>query len=118
MMERKWWKRLPLSTAVLCVLVVDWIVWSPYEVEALCVPSTGCPAALAYYEIKDGDTLDIIALKFGTTSDAIVAVNSNIVDVNYIVVNDSIYIPFKCDCLNQQLSQQFYYQVSFFSRSL
>ena len=57
---------------------------SPDTVEVTTAPEqTTTPASSGdarYYRIKPGDTLDAIALKFGTTVDEILALNPKITD--------------------------------------
>jgi hypothetical protein len=80
-------------------------------VGALCLPSTGCTTALAYYTIKEGDTLDIVGNYFQVSAQAIMNANSNITNVDTVFTDQSIYIPFACPCINGQLGQNFAYKV-------
>jgi LysM repeat protein len=56
-------------------------------------PTTPPPASGQTYYAQRGDTLRIIAAKFGTTVDAILKVNPNITNANLIYVGQAISIP-------------------------
>jgi LysM repeat protein len=56
-------------------------------------PSTPPPASGQTYYVKKGDTLRIIAVKFNTTVDAILKVNTNIKNQNLIYVGQAIKLP-------------------------
>jgi lysozyme len=71
-----------------------------YEGQRLVVPSGRAvpgnpppPASGQTYFVVRGDTLRIIAAKFGTTVDAILKVNPNIANPNVIYVGQAISIP-------------------------
>jgi hypothetical protein len=81
--------------------------------EATC--ETGCDTAYAFYRIQSGEDLVSIGNKFQTSQESIQAVNPKITNINFILNGDWIYIPFKCDCLNGQLSHIFFYQVHSFN---
>ena len=96
------------------VLLVQWVIFSNlrWAGEAVCLPQDGCSMALAHYIFVQGETLDGVSNYFQTTSDQIVAANSNLTDKNYVQAGQQIYVPFKCDCTNNQLQHKFFYQVS------
>lgn len=82
--------------------------------EAACVPQSGCEAAYAYYKAQANETVGSIGAKFQVTSEEILAANPNItLDQNQgsIVTNQPLYIPFKCECIQNQLLHMFDYQV-------
>lgn len=100
------WLVLPLLHCIIVNLVWD-------MAEAVCVPESGCEAAYAYYKAQANETLDSIGVKFQTTADEILAANPTITLDNHsiIVTNQPLYIPFKCECLQNQLFHTFDYQV-------
>ncbi|KAG0504121.1 hypothetical protein KC19_N018700 [Ceratodon purpureus] len=79
--------------------------------EAVCVPSTGCDTAYAFYRVQANENLTTISQKFQTTAEKILAANPGIVDTNYVVIGSPLYIPFTCDCFNDQLLHNFQYVV-------
>ena len=97
------------------VLLVQWVIFFSnlrWAGEAVCLPQDGCSMALADYIVLQGETLDSVGNYFQTTSDQIVAANSNLTNKNYVQAGQQIYVPFKCDCTNNQLQHKFFYQVS------
>lgn len=59
--------------------------------------------------------MDSIGHKFRTSETQILAVNPSIVETNYIVTGNPLYVPFRCDCVNDQMLHKFPYQVSLFN---
>lgn len=108
-------KRGPFKGGItfLAVLLLQWVIFSNlgWAGEAVCTPQDGCSMALADYIVVQGETLDSIGVYFQTTSDQIVAANSNLTNKNYVQAGQQIYVPFKCDCTNNQLQHKFSYQV-------
>lgn len=115
-------KRGPFKGGItfLGVLLVQWVIFSNlgWAGEAVCLPQDGCSMALADYIVLQGETLDSVGTYFQTTSDQIVAANSNLTNKNYVQAGQQIYVPFKCDCTNNQLQTKFVYQVSLKSAPL
>ncbi|XP_073387977.1 chitin elicitor receptor kinase 1-like isoform X2 [Physcomitrium patens] len=100
------------SSLLLRILVLQYVFMLTWEVgNAACVPEKGCDAAYAFYRTQVGDTLVKIGTLFQTTNERIGAVNPVITDLNFIDQNVPLYIPFRCDCINDQLLQKFQYQV-------
>ena len=101
------------STSVLlkALAVLQWAVLLAGGGEATCVPATGWCTAYAFYTVQNGDNLEAIGSLFQITEDQIQAVNPNITDVNFILTGIQIYIPFECDCINDQRLHLFLYQV-------
>ncbi|CAN5954032.1 unnamed protein product, partial [Sphagnum jensenii] len=97
---------------LLCVIMSGFFIAYTRGVGALCLPSTGCTTALAYYTTKEGDTLDIVGNYFQVSTQAIMNANSNITNVDIVFAVESIYIPFACKCINGQLGQNFAYKVT------
>lgn len=81
------------------------------RVEAACVPRSGCEVAYAYYKAQANETLDSIGAKFQVTADGILAVNPSIATTQDLLADQPLYIPFKCECLQNDLYQTFNYQV-------
>lgn len=106
------------TPVLLCVIMSGFFIAYTRGVGALCLPSTGCNTALAYYTLKEGDTLDIVGNYFQVSAQAIMNANSNITNVDTVVADESIYIPFACSCINGQLGQNFAYKVQSFSPPL
>ncbi len=99
------------TPVLLCVIMSGFFIAYTQGVGALCLPSTGCTTALAYYTTKEGDTLDIVGNYFQVSTQAIMNANSNITNVDTVFAVESIYIPFACKCINGQLGQNFAYKV-------
>jgi len=99
------------TPVLLCVIMSGFFIAYTRGVGALCLPSTGCTTALAYYTLKEGDTLDIVGNYFQVSAQAIMNANSNITNVDTVFADESIYIPFACLCINGQLGQNFAYKV-------
>jgi LysM repeat protein len=100
------------TPVLLCVIMSGFFIAYTRGVGALCLPSTGCTTALAYYTTKEGDTLDIVGNYFQVSTQAIMNANSNITNVDTVFAVESIYIPFACKCINGQLGQNFAYKVT------
>ncbi|KAH9549582.1 hypothetical protein CY35_10G027700 [Sphagnum magellanicum] len=100
------------TPVLLCVIMSGFFIAYTRGVGALCLPSTGCTTALAYYTLKEGDTLDIVGNYFQVSAQAIMNANSNITNVDTVFADESIYIPFACLCINGQLGQNFAYKVT------
>jgi hypothetical protein len=107
MLMRPWLSSLQWLALVLlqCTLVLG-------MAEAVCVPQSGCEAAYAYYKAQANETLDSIGAKFQLTSEEILAANPTISTHSAIVTNQPFYIPFHCQCIQNQLLHMFQYQVS------
>ncbi|WJZ95821.1 hypothetical protein VitviT2T_014561 [Vitis vinifera] len=101
----------------------DWDVGSFYENEALmnlmsgsigveskC--SRGCDLALASYNIWNGTTLSFIATAFSTSISEIQSFNPQINDIDLIIVDTRLNIPFSCSCIDGEfLGHTFFYSV-------
>ncbi|KAG0581639.1 hypothetical protein KC19_4G267900 [Ceratodon purpureus] len=98
------WLVLVLLQCTIVNLVLD-------MADAVCVPQSGCEAAYAYYRAQANETLDSVGAKFQITSDEILAANPAISTHSTIVVDQPLYIPFKCECMQDQLLHMFQYQV-------
>lgn len=87
------------------------------RVEAACVPQSGCDVAYAYYKAQVNETLDSIGAKFQLTAEEILAVNPAIAiaiaatEEDLLLADQPLYIPFQCECLQNDLFQTFNYQV-------
>lgn len=104
----------PSASGLLKVLVLlQYAVLLPWG-EATCLPAKGCEMAYAFYRVQRSEDLTAIGYKFQTTQENIQAVNPGISNINFILTDDPLYIPFKCDCINDQLSHTFPYQVRSF----
>lgn len=95
---------LALALLLQCTLVLG-------MAEAVCVPQSGCEAAYAYYKAQANETLDSIGAKFQLTSEEILTANPTISTHGAIVTNQPFYIPFHCQCIQNQLLHMFQYQV-------
>lgn len=108
----------PITSVVLllrALVVLQCAFLVPWEFgEAVCLPVARCDTAYAFYRIRAGENLTSIGQKFQTTQEKIQAVNPSIVDLNFIEAGDPLYIPFSCDCVNDQLLKNFQYQVCLF----
>ncbi|MCO5572786.1 hypothetical protein L7F22_026545 [Adiantum nelumboides] len=69
---------------------------------ATCIPPSGCSVALANYIVTTGDSLTTIATAFQSSVTSIQNYNQ-ISDVNNILPNQVLSIPFPCACSNGQL---------------
>ena len=105
--QRPWSPTRVLFLVLQCVYLVG--LWELGE--AVCVPSTGCDTAYAFYRVQANENLTTISQKFQTTAEKILAANPGIVDTNYVVIGSPLYIPFTCDCFNDQLLHNFQYVV-------
>lgn len=107
-LRRPW----PSTGALLKALVVlQYAVVLPWGGEAMCVPEKGCDMAYAFYRVQNKEDLVTIGNKFQTTEENIQAVNPSITDINFVLTDAPLYIPFRCDCINDQLLHTFPYQV-------
>lgn len=65
--------------------------------DVLCVPGAApppaCPPGSFFYTVQPGDTLFLIAQRFGTTVDVIIAINPQIPDPNLIFPGQIICVP-------------------------
>lgn len=113
-LRRQWPTANRAASVVRSVLVfLQFAVFLPWGGGAVCVPATGCDTAYAFYRVQVTEDLTSIGSKFGTTQEKIHEVNPGIGgDVNFILTGQPLFIPFKCDCINDQLHQKFPYLVS------
>lgn len=103
MESRLWLWSFVVVLAMVCVDV---------EVEGVCVPAKGCSTAYAYYRVQTTEDLDVIGRKFGTTNTKIHEVNPGIgAEINFVLTDQPLFIPFSCKCINDILQQNFIYTV-------
>ncbi|XP_024375989.1 chitin elicitor receptor kinase 1-like [Physcomitrium patens] len=100
------------SGILLRALLLHCALFDPRRCGAVCLPETGCDTACAFYIIQYTETMDSIGHKFRTSETQILAVNPSIVETNYIVTGNPLYVPFRCDCVNDQMLHKFPYQVT------
>lgn len=86
------------NTTVNAILAVNPQITNPNLIfvgQHICIPTgpppTGCPGFI--YIVQPGDTLFFIAQRFGTTVNAILAVNPQITNPNVLTVGQRICIP-------------------------
>lgn len=75
------------------------------------MPQSGCDVAYAYYKAQANETLGSIGAKFQLTAKEILAVNPAIAANEDLLADQPLYIPFRCECLQNDLYQTFNYQV-------
>ncbi|MDD4517524.1 MAG: LysM domain-containing protein [Limnochordia bacterium] len=90
------------GTTVNAILAVNPQITNPnliFPGQVICIPSAGpppppvCPAGTFAYTVVPGDTLFFIAQRFGTTVNAILAVNPQITNPSLIFPGQVICIP-------------------------
>ncbi|XP_034698419.1 lysM domain receptor-like kinase 3 isoform X2 [Vitis riparia] len=92
------------------MLVFSVLIFLSIGVESKC--SRGCDLALASYNIWNGTTLSFIATAFSTSISEIQSFNPQINDIDLIIVDTRLNIPFSCSCIDGEfLGHTFFYSV-------
>jgi|GEM_PF-91996 len=109
------------GTTVNAILAINPQITNPdliFPGQVICVPTTttppppappsppSCPSGSFRYTVKSGDTLYFIAKRFGTTVNAILAINPQITNPDLIFPGQIICVPGAKDCAADAIDTQ------------
>ena len=80
------------------LLLFSVLIFLTIGVESNC--SKGCDLALASYNIWNGSTLSYIATAFSTSVSEIQSFNPQITDIDLIILDTRVNVPFSCHCID------------------